>query len=205
MCKQILSKIIILAIIIITSHSNIQAQYHLGVEAGATLSSLYTFQEPTTGRLFSDPTVGARTGLFFEAEVKDFIAIKTGLFGALKGAYLNTGERWNLVYITVPALVIFTPVKPLKLGIGAELGALVSNNFSSLTTNSPLSIGIRTELAWQINASFRLIAHNTVDVTPTTSIFYTDEQGNLLTKRNYNNITGGLSLAYTIKTFGKKE
>jgi hypothetical protein len=188
--------------LIITNHSNTHAQYHLGVEAGATLSSLYTFPEPIIEPL-TGPVAGARAGVFFEAEIKDFIALKTGLFGVLKGANLDTGERWNLVYLTVPALLVFTPVKPLKLGIGVELGALVSNNFQLLADNK-LSLGIRAEIAWQINPSFRLIGHSTVDMTPTTSLFYTDDQGNLLTRINYSNITGGLSLAYTIKTFSKK-
>ena len=203
MCKQFLLTLMFVVTLIFTNHSNIQAQYHLGVEAGATLSSLYTFQAPSQN-LFSGPVAGARGGLFFEAEVKDFIAIKTGLFGALKGANLNTGERWNLVYLTVPALLVFTPVKPLKLGVGVEFGALVANNFSASSTDSPFSLGIRGEIAWQINPSFRLIGHSTVDVNPTSSIFYTNDQGTISSKNSYSNITGGLSLAYTIKTFDKK-
>jgi hypothetical protein len=202
MCKQILLPIIIIALIITTSHSNLNAQYHLGIEAGATLSSLYTIQEPTI-ELFSGPVPGARAGLFFEAEIKDFIALKTGVFGVLKGANLHTGERWNVVYLTVPVLLNFTPIKPLKLGIGVELGALVADNYQALADNK-LSLGIRAEVAWQISPSFRLIAHSTVDVTTTSSVFYTDDQGFLVTKNNYNHITGGLSLAYTIKTFDKK-
>ena len=202
MCKQILLKVILVATLIITSQRTISAQYHLGVEAGATVSSLYTIQESYVNN-WASPTIGARAGLFFENEIKDFFAIKTGVFGVLKGCQLQMGERWNLVYITVPALAVFTPVKPLKLGIGIELGALVANNIRLLADNT-LSLGIRSEVAWQINPSFRLIAHTTVDVTPTSSIIYTDDRGFLLASNNYNNITGGLSLAYTIKTFDKE-
>lgn len=202
MCKQILLQVIIVATLIITSHCRLHAQYHLGVEAGATLSSLYTIQEQYVDN-FASPVIGARAGLFLENEIKDFFAIKIGVFGALKGCKLQSNIRWNGVYITVPALAIFTPVKPLKLGIGIELGALVSKDFL-LLVNNKLSLGIRCEVAWQISSCFRLIAHSTVDVTPTSLIIYTDEQGRLLSKNNYNNITGGLSLAYTIKTFDKK-
>ena len=141
--------------------------------------------------------------MFFESEIKDFLAIKTGLFGVLKGCQLQTDDRWNLAYITLPFLVVFTPIKPLKLGVGVELGALVANNLPLLADNK-LSIGVRAEAAWQITPSFRLIAHGTLDVTSTTSLFHTDDQGNLRGQSSHNNITGGLSLAYTIKTFDKK-
>lgn len=201
MCKQILLKVILVASLIILSHRILQAQNHLGVEAGATVSYLHTFQEPLM-KNWTTPVVGARVGAFFEHEVKDFFAIKTGVFGTLKGSQI-TGGRWNLVYITVPALAIFTPVKPLKLGIGVELGALVSNNISLITTNT-FNFGLRSEIAWQISPSFRLIAHGTLDLTPTFFVTYTDGDGNVLDNQGYNHITGGLSLAYTIKTFDKK-
>lgn len=204
MCKQILLNIILATTIIITSQSSIHAQSHFGVEAGATVSSVYTTTQTLTPYDSSiKPIIGARAGLFFEHEIKDFFAIKTGVFGALKGSQLQTGDRWNLIYLTVPILAVFTPIKPLKIGVGVELGALVADNFP-LLTNNKLSLGIRGEITWQISPAFRLIAHSTVDVTPIYSIYHTDDQGFLLTKNNYNNITGGLSLAYTIKSFGKK-
>lgn len=204
MCKQILLQVILVATIIITSHCSLHAQHYLGFEAGATVTSLYTIQEPEPpiGR-FASPTIGARVGVFFESEIKDFLAIKTGLFGVLKGCQLETHGRWNLVYMTIPVLVVFNPVKPLKLGIGVELGALIANNIPLLVDNK-LSLGVRGEVAWQISPSFRLIAHGTLDLIPTTTILYTDDQGNIAGQSSYNNITGGLSLAYTIKTFDKK-
>jgi hypothetical protein len=203
MCKELFFKVILVTTLIITSQRILHAQYHLGVEAGATVSSFYsTPQEPKMSE-FIRPAIGARVGVFFESQIKDFFAIKTGIFGALKGTQFKSGDRWSLVYLTLPVLAIFTPVKPLKLGIGVELGALVSDSHPLLTDNK-LSLGIRGEIAWQINPSFRLIAHSTIDVTPTFSVTYTDDQGNPLTQINNNNITGGLSLAYTIKTFDKK-
>lgn len=202
MYKQILLKVIFILLFITNISHKTKAQQRIGVEAGATISALYSLDMDSVNT-FSTPSVGARAGFFFESKITDYLAIKTGLSGAMKGCQLDKDNRWDLVYLTVPVLAVFTPVKPLKIGIGVEAGALILNNRYALRGNS-LTLGIRSEIAWQINPLFRLIAHATVDVTPNLSIQYTDDQGFPISKVGYNNISGGLSLAYTIKTFDKK-
>lgn len=202
MYKQILLKAILPLLLISIISNKTKAQHNFGVEAGVTIASLYSSNSDFRQIPFS-PSIGARTGLFWESAITDFFAIKTGLSGELKGHQIDNNGRWDLIYLTLPVLAIFTPVKPLKLGIGIEAGAVVFNNIPLLEAEI-LTLGIRSEIAWQINPSFRLMAHTTVDITRRFYVHYTDDQGNPIDKVGYNNISGGLSLAYTIKTFDKK-
>lgn len=184
-----------------------QAQYHFGAEAGVLLASQVTFDAPYVApnfdrsvELFSrKPLVGARVGLFLARAFTPRFSLKTGLFGSLQGAVVFQHTRWNLLYLTTPILAVFTPTKPIKIGVGIELKALINNAYRYV--ENPLALGVRSELTWQVNSTFQLLFHGTIDLTPTDRTVYTDNQGETIAENYYRNITGGLSLAYTIKTF----
>lgn len=197
---------LVFTIFLFSNQQSIQAQYSFGVEAGGLVSSLITLDQPypvagsNSRENLTAPVVGGTAGVFLERDFKENFALKVGLFSTLKGAYMYQNFRWNLLYLTTPILAVFTPVKPLKIGVGIEVGAVVYNN-ARFITDRTLSVGARTEIAWQINEAFRLIAHGTLDFTPTHIVLYTDDQGVNRGINRYRNVTGGLSLAYIIKTF----
>lgn len=183
-----------------------KAQLHIGAEAGATISSVIS--TPSYPEIYS-PRVGVRGGLFVENEFNSFFALRTGLFYSLKGARAKTADLfyWNIHCLTVPLMATFTPVKPIRLGIGLETSVFLSNNHQFMKL-PVVGLGAKGEIAWQINKMFRLIGHVTYNFTSIMEVYYTDDQGNITNNGNpipYNLIEGGLSLACTIKTFEKKK
>lgn len=182
-------------------HAHAQTKSHLGVEGGITLASFYSLQ--TTNDQFYAPTIGARLGIVFEQEFTNLIAVKIGVLGTLKGSQIRQPAlNWHTGHISIPLLLNLSPIKPLKIGFGGELNILVAANLLFPAIN-PVTFGIRSEIGWQINPAFRLIAHATLGVMPSHTVFHTDEQGNVVSTNAYQHITGGISLAYTFKTFGK--
>lgn len=189
----------------IGSFCHAKAQLRLGAEAGATISSIVSIPATT---LYT-PRVGVRAGAFLENDFTSFFALRTGVFYSLKGgkAITNDLSFWNLHCLTIPLVATFSPIKPLRLGIGLETSFFVANNNMFMQT-PPVALGARAEVAWQINNLFRLIGHFTYDFTSILEIYYVDGNGypvNNSQPTPYNCLEGGISLACTIVTFEKKK
>ena len=200
--KHLLKVVGLMILLLGMSNIKLQAQTHLGVEGGVTVASFYSLQN-TTNNLYS-PTIGARLGIVFEQEFTNLLALKTGVLGTLKGSQIQQlTQHWHTGHISIPVLINITPIKPLKIGLGGELNILVANNLNWAAINT-VTFGLRSEIGWQINPTFRLIAHGTIGVLPSHTVYQTNEQGNVVSINSYQHITGGISLAYTFKTFSKK-
>ncbi|MGH1338761.1 MAG: hypothetical protein ACRBFS_21785 [Aureispira sp.] len=208
MNQLLLFKTLLLAVFLLVNQSIIHAQSSIGLELGTMVTSFYSSEPLYKDRRFPSiasiqPAIGGRIGLSFEHSFKDFFAIKTGVFYALKGPYLDPDIRWSLGYVTVPVLAVFTPVEPLKIGVGIDFGALVTNSFAIVPAHR-VTLGLRSEIIWQMSPVFRLLLHGSLDLTPTTSVNYTDDQGAVIGTNIYKHFTGGISIAYTLKRFDKK-
>lgn len=199
--NSLLFSLLILLPIITTAQSSIS------LEGGAVVSSLYSTQPEFKPTGFEDidnfkPAIGFRAGVALEHAFEGAFALKTGAAYTLKGAHVFKDFRHSLGYICFPVLAIWSPVKTLKVGLGLEFSALLTNNAPLPPTNS-VALGVRSELAWQINPKFRLILHGTADFTNSERIQYTDDQGYPVATNHYKHITGGVSLAYVLHTFGE--
>ena len=145
MNQVLLLKAVFLTAFLSVSVSIVQAQSNLGLELGTMVTSFYTSEPLYQDKNFPSiaavkPAIGGRIGVFFDHSFKDFFAIKTGTFYTLKGPYLEEENRWTLGYITVPVLAVFTPMEPLKIGVGIDFGVLVMNNFIITPDHSITSV-----------------------------------------------------------------
>lgn len=181
------------------------AQSSIYLEAGATVSTLYSitpeYKPPGKEQSLFQPVVGFRAGVALEHDFEGVFGLKTGASYSFKGAKVPENFRWSLGYLCFPVLAVWRPVPALKVGLGLEFSALLTNNAALPPTNS-VALGARTELIWQVTPQFRLLLHSTLDVTNSEKVTYTDDQGNPVATNVYRHLTGGLSLAYRLHNFG---
>jgi hypothetical protein len=126
------TKLVILAILIITCDAAIAQKIHVGIKAGANVNKL-------TGKSFDDQfSFGYHAGAFLTIKLSKKFAIQpevlfnqinTDTSSNYSAIYqFNKVDKVQLKYMSIPILLNFKPVKILTLQVGPQFGILTNKS-----------------------------------------------------------------------------
>jgi hypothetical protein len=126
------TKLVILAILIISCDAAIAQKIHVGIKAGANVNKL-------TGKSFDDQfSFGYHAGAFLTIKLNKKFAIQpevlynqinTDTSSNYSAIYqFNKVDKVQLKYMSIPILLNFKPVKILTLQVGPQFGILTNKS-----------------------------------------------------------------------------
>jgi opacity protein-like surface antigen len=194
--------------------SSASAQFKLGIKAGANFADLSTPDFLDDREDISAITLHWHAGLTTRQSISDRFQLGAELLYSIKGFQENADfnvlnemkTTLSLHYLSLPAMVYFTPNEKISLGAGINLGYLLDaqvkmgddkNDVSSIY-DQEFDVGLNLGFQFNVTPSLFLDARYQWGLTAVTDLTFTDENGFPIGEGALKNRVLQVSLGYFI-------
>ncbi|CAA6824480.1 MAG: Unknown protein [uncultured Aureispira sp.] len=202
--KRSILKILLLFSGMYSSLAPLNAQFHVGPEIGAAISTIVPSNQNIP---YYAQRIGFRAGAFVEVELSNLFSVRSGVFYSLRGFHFGTipnpynkDKFWDLHGLNVPLMFVFKLSKQVQLAAGLESNTVLGSNLPLIRIPS-MQLGIRGECAFHLTERLRVAAYYMHGFNKLLEI-KTNRPGQ---SGYYNNIIAGISMSYILKTIRKNK